>query len=68
MEFLAEQYGDETNGNGLLAVSVHPGAVLTEIADRTTPESFRKCESIPLFLNGDVGNANQWDCRSYRRC
>lgn len=41
VEFLAEQYGAE----GVLAVAVHPGAVNTEMADKTTPESFRPCES-----------------------
>jgi NAD(P)-dependent dehydrogenase (short-subunit alcohol dehydrogenase family) len=40
VEFLAEQYGKE----GVLAVAVHPGAVNTEMADSTTPESFRACE------------------------
>jgi NAD(P)-dependent dehydrogenase (short-subunit alcohol dehydrogenase family) len=37
VEFLAEQYGAE----GLFAVVVHPGAVSTEMADKTTPQSFR---------------------------
>jgi NAD(P)-dependent dehydrogenase (short-subunit alcohol dehydrogenase family) len=40
VEFLAEQYGKE----GLLAVAVHPGAVTTEMANKTTPESFRPCK------------------------
>jgi NAD(P)-dependent dehydrogenase (short-subunit alcohol dehydrogenase family) len=40
VEFLAEQYAD----NGILAVAVHPGAVGTEMAKKTTPESFRPCE------------------------
>lgn len=40
MEFISEQYGAE----GVLAIAVHPGAVLTEMADQTTPESFRRCE------------------------
>ncbi|KAF3035917.1 hypothetical protein E8E12_003800 [Didymella heteroderae] len=35
MEYMAEQYGKE----GLLAVAVHPGAVLTEMAAQTAPES-----------------------------
>jgi NAD(P)-dependent dehydrogenase (short-subunit alcohol dehydrogenase family) len=42
VEFLAEQFGEE----GVLAVAVHPGAVNTEMADRTTPESFRPCEFV----------------------
>jgi len=40
VEFLAEQYAKE----GLLAIAVHPGAVNTEMADKTTPESFRACK------------------------
>lgn len=61
VEFLAEQYGNgsgrpDENGNGeqeqdgVLAVAVHPGAVKTEMADKTTPESFRPCES-PIYLS-----------------
>jgi NAD(P)-dependent dehydrogenase (short-subunit alcohol dehydrogenase family) len=38
VEFISEQYGQD----GILAVAVHPGAVLTEMADATTPDSFRK--------------------------
>lgn len=41
VEFISEQYGEE----GILAVAVHPGSVLTEMADKTTPDSFRPCES-----------------------
>jgi NAD(P)-dependent dehydrogenase (short-subunit alcohol dehydrogenase family) len=37
VEFVAEQY----RAQGVVAVAVHPGAVLTEMADETTPESFR---------------------------
>lgn len=40
LEFLSEQYGED----GILAIAVHPGAVNTEMADKTTPESFRPCE------------------------
>jgi NAD(P)-dependent dehydrogenase (short-subunit alcohol dehydrogenase family) len=40
VEFLAEQYG----ADGVLSIAVHPGAVNTEMADKTTPESFRSCE------------------------
>lgn len=36
VEFLAEQYREE----GLLAVSVHPGAVMTPTAAKSTPEVF----------------------------
>jgi NAD(P)-dependent dehydrogenase (short-subunit alcohol dehydrogenase family) len=43
VEFLSEQYG----ADGILAVAVHPGAVNTEMADKTTPESFRPCECVP---------------------
>jgi NAD(P)-dependent dehydrogenase (short-subunit alcohol dehydrogenase family) len=40
VEFVAEQYRDE----GVVAFAVHPGAVNTEMADKTTPESFRSCK------------------------
>jgi NAD(P)-dependent dehydrogenase (short-subunit alcohol dehydrogenase family) len=40
VEYLSEQYGAE----GVLAIAVHPGAVNTEMADKTTPESFRPCK------------------------
>ncbi|CAO2649419.1 Nn.00g068040.m01.CDS01 [Neocucurbitaria sp. VM-36] len=46
VEFVAEQYGGE---DGVFAIAVHPGAVNTEMADRTTPESFRP------YLTDDVG-------------
>ena len=36
IEFLAEQYGPE----GLLSVNVHPGAVMTEMAEGNTPDEF----------------------------
>lgn len=39
IEFMAEQYRKD----GVLAVAVHPGAVNTEMADKTTPDSFRPC-------------------------
>jgi len=42
VEFLSEQYG----ADGILAVAVHPGAVNTEMADKTTPDSFRPCKCI----------------------
>ncbi|KAF2854331.1 NAD(P)-binding protein [Plenodomus tracheiphilus IPT5] len=45
VEYIAEQHGKE----GVLSVAVHPGAVLTEMADATTPESFRP------YLKDDVG-------------
>jgi NAD(P)-dependent dehydrogenase (short-subunit alcohol dehydrogenase family) len=40
IEFLSEQYG----ADGILAIAVHPGAVNTEMADKTTPDSFRSCK------------------------
>lgn len=46
IEFLAEQFG----ADGVLAVAVHPGAVNTEMADKTTPESFRSC-MYPVLTN-----------------
>jgi NAD(P)-dependent dehydrogenase (short-subunit alcohol dehydrogenase family) len=36
IEYLSEQYGVD----GILAIAVHPGAVNTEMADKTTPDSF----------------------------
>ncbi|CAN9379972.1 unnamed protein product [Alternaria sp. RS040] len=45
VEFLSEQYGTD----GILAVAVHPGAVNTEMADKTTPDSFRP------YLTDDIG-------------
>lgn len=46
VEFVSEQFG----GEGVLALGVHPGAVLTEMADSTTPESFRECGFDPFSL------------------
>ncbi|KAJ4358911.1 hypothetical protein N0V95_002617 [Ascochyta clinopodiicola] len=39
MEYIAEQYGKE----GVLSIAVHPGAVLTEMAEQTAPESMMPC-------------------------
>lgn len=51
VEFLSEQYA----ADGILAVAVHPGAVNTEMADQTTPESFRPCRpSTIVILEGFV--------------
>lgn len=47
VEYIAEQYGKE----GVLAIAVHPGAVLTEMAAQTAPESMMLCTStlrLPL--------------------
>ncbi|KAF2114851.1 hypothetical protein BDV96DRAFT_612905 [Lophiotrema nucula] len=57
IEFVSEQYGKE----GILAVAVHPGAVLTEMADQTTPDSFRSyltddpglCGAFCVWLSGE---------------
>ncbi len=56
VEFLAEMYRED----GLLAVSVHPGAVETPTALKSTPEQFRP------YLVDDVGlcgGACVWLCR-----
>jgi len=45
VEYVSEQYGEE----GLISVGVHPGAVFTEMADSTTPDSFRP------YLTDNVG-------------
>lgn len=42
LEYIAEQYGRE----GVLAIAVHPGAVLTEMAEQTAPESMMSCASV----------------------
>lgn len=47
VEFLSEQYATD----GILAVAVHPGAVNTEMADKTTPESFRACKSYTTIIS-----------------
>ncbi|KAJ4310425.1 hypothetical protein N0V94_008452 [Neodidymelliopsis sp. IMI 364377] len=39
IEYIVEQYGDE----GVLAIAVHPGAVMTEMAEQTAPESMMPC-------------------------
>ena len=50
VEYVAEQYGHE----GVLAVAVHPGAVMTEMAAQTAPESMMQCgfASFCGFENG----------------
>ncbi|KAF1933566.1 NAD(P)-binding protein [Didymella exigua CBS 183.55] len=45
MEYVAEQYGNEE----VFAIAVHPGAVLTEMAEQTAPES------IMQYLTDDPG-------------
>lgn len=40
LEYLGQQYG----GEGLFAVNIHPGAVLTPIAKVNTPEEYLPCE------------------------
>ncbi|KAH7122409.1 hypothetical protein B0J11DRAFT_437369 [Dendryphion nanum] len=45
VEFISEQYGKE----GILTIAIHPGAVATEMANATTPDSFRP------YLTDDVG-------------
>lgn len=47
VEFIAQQYREE----GILAIALHPGAVLTGMADSTTPDSFRCCESASRHIN-----------------
>lgn len=44
IEFLNEQYGSK----GLLAVCMHPGAVLTPMAQGNTPEEFMPCEYMQM--------------------
>ena len=51
VEFLSEQYGKED----ILTVAVHPGAVNTEMADQTTPDSFRPCKCSSQCENHFMG-------------
>jgi NAD(P)-dependent dehydrogenase (short-subunit alcohol dehydrogenase family) len=53
VEYLSEQYGAE----GVLSVAVHPGAVNTEMADKTTPDSFRPCKSL-RYLGAELATSN----------
>lgn len=46
VEYLNEQYG----GAGLVSLAVHPGAVMTKMAEGNTPEEFLPCESLPKRL------------------
>ncbi|KAF1362029.1 NAD(P)-binding protein [Lizonia empirigonia] len=55
--YLVEQYGKE----GVLAIAVHPGAVLTEMAKQTAPESMMPCSREKrMWLNGRLISA-AWD-------
>jgi NAD(P)-dependent dehydrogenase (short-subunit alcohol dehydrogenase family) len=62
VEFVAEQY----RAQGVVAVAVHPGAVLTEMADETTPESFRPREFGSFWLR--CRTVTNSDPRSCRQC
>lgn len=53
IEYLGEQYGKEEDG-GLLTVTVHPGAVDTNMARGNTPEAFVK------YLVDDVALCGAW--------
>ena len=50
VEYVAEQYGHE----GVLAVAVHPGAVLTEMAAQTAPESMMPCRCAAFTASNTV--------------
>ena len=52
VEFVAAQY----RAQGVVAHAVHPGAVLTDLADETTPESFRPCKFVGLLCVGACGS------------
>lgn len=59
VEYMAEQYGEE----GLLAIAVHPGAVLTEMAAQTAPESMMPRKLITLVLDihvTDMRRSHRW--------
>ena len=57
LENIHEQYFDE----GLVTYAVHPGAVMTEMADKTAPEEFKKhltdspdlCGAFCVWLTAD---------------
>jgi NAD(P)-dependent dehydrogenase (short-subunit alcohol dehydrogenase family) len=55
VEFISEQYG----ADGVLAIAVHPGAVNTEMADKTTPDSFRPCELQNSPASALVSNSDR---------
>lgn len=50
VEYVAEQYGHE----GVMAVAVHPGAVLTEMAAQTAPESMMPCRFAAFTASNTV--------------
>ena len=65
MEHIHEQYADE----GLCSYSIHPGAVASEMADETTPDSFRPylvdspelCGAFAVWLSQEKTRPN-WLC------
>jgi NAD(P)-dependent dehydrogenase (short-subunit alcohol dehydrogenase family) len=67
MEYLAEQFGreGEDSGEGLLAIAVHPGGVMTDMARGNTPDDYVK------HLSDDVGLAGAWVvqlCKRRQEC
>lgn len=67
VEYLDVQYGEE----GLLAVAVHPGSVMTGMAEGNTPEAFLRylvddvglCGAVVVWLVGQQGEKNGEDVR-----
>lgn len=65
MEHIHEQYFDQ----GLSSFSIHPGAVASEMADETTPDSFRPylvdsaelCGAFAVWLTKE-GKKRDWLC------
>jgi len=55
LEYLGQQFGEE----GLFAVNIHPGAVMTPMAAGNTPEEFLPCEFCEVQTWPMVGSANQ---------
>lgn len=64
IEHLHEQYSDK----GVLAAAIHPGAVMTEMAERTAPEEFMRflvddpglCGGFCVWLGGEGGGDRMW--------
>ena len=55
LEYLGQQFGEE----GLFAVNIHPGAVMTPMAAGNTPEEFLPCVFCEVQTWPMVGSANQ---------
>jgi NAD(P)-dependent dehydrogenase (short-subunit alcohol dehydrogenase family) len=72
VEYLAEQYGEQ----GVFALSVHPGAVNTDMAKDNTPEAFMPyltddvalCGAVCVWLSARLGKLNWLGGRLVSAC